>query len=72
MDQFRSITLLQGKLIRVVPKYTMRRKEIKTKTITQSNDATSIGCRHGKIKRAKRNSSKRMRQLLKQEDKCLL
>lgn len=46
----------------------MKRKEIKTKTITQSNDATSIGSKRGKIKRAKRHSSKKLRQLIKKED----
>jgi hypothetical protein len=46
----------------------MKRKEIKTKTVTQSNDATSINCRRGKIKRAKRHSSKKLRQELRKED----
>ena len=45
----------------------MKRKEIKSKTVTQSNDATSINCRRGKIKRAKRHSSKKLRQLTKVE-----
>lgn len=47
----------------------MKRKEIKTKTVDQSNDATSINSKRGKIKRAKRNSSKKLRQLMKKEDK---
>jgi hypothetical protein len=46
----------------------MKRKEIKSKTITQSNDATSINCRRGKIKRAKRHSSKKLRQAIKEEN----
>jgi hypothetical protein len=46
----------------------MKRKEIKSKTVTQSNDATSIGCRRGKIKRAKRHSSKKLRQIVKDEN----
>jgi len=47
----------------------MKRKEIKTKTIDQSNDATSINCKRGKIKRAKRNASKKLRGILKKEDR---
>jgi hypothetical protein len=35
--------------------------------ITQSNDASSIGNKRGKAKRAKRNSSKRDRQRLNKE-----
>jgi hypothetical protein len=46
----------------------MKRKEIKSKTITQSNDATSINCKRGKIKRAKRHSSKKLRQELRKEN----
>ncbi len=47
---------------------TMKRKEIKSKTVTQNNDATSINCKRGKVKRAKRNSSKKLRQLIRRED----
>jgi hypothetical protein len=46
----------------------MRQKEIKSKTITQSNDATSINSRRGKIRRAKRHSSKKLRQLVKEDN----
>ena len=49
----------------------MNRKEIKSKTITQSNDATSINYRHGKIKRAKRHSNKKLRQLIEDENNQL-
>lgn len=52
----------------------MRRKEIKSKTIKQDNDATCFnhqsndqnGSLHNK--RAKRRASKRLRQLLKKEE----
>ena len=47
----------------------LQRKEISAKTITQSNDASSIGCSHSKIKHAKRHSAKKLRQMLKKYDK---
>ncbi len=47
----------------------MKRKEIKAKTVTQSNDATSINSKRGMIKRAKRHSNKKLRQLIKDETK---
>ena len=47
----------------------MKRKEIKSKTIDQSNDATSINSKRGKAKRAKRNSSKKLRKIVRKEIK---
>ena len=44
----------------------VKRKEIKSKTVTQSNDATSINSKRGKVKRAKRHSSKKLRQLIRE------
>lgn len=44
----------------------MKRKHLKT-CITQSNDATCIPNKRGMVKRAKRHSSKRGRQLLRKE-----
>lgn len=55
----------------------MRQKEIAAKTIRQDNDARCFGSRsndqNGSFhnKRAKRLSSKRLRQLLKKEEKML-
>lgn len=43
----------------------MTNKEIKAKTI----NASSIGSKRNKIKRAKRHSSKKLRQLLNKEEK---
>jgi len=43
------------------------RKEIKAKTIDQSNNASCIGSRRGMSKRAKRNSHKKLRQLLERD-----
>src|SRR5438876_771641 len=40
----------------------MRRREVKAKTITQSNDASSTGNNRGMARRAKRTSGKKLRQ----------
>jgi len=45
----------------------MKRKEVTAKTITQSNDAGTIQSKRGMARKAKRNSSKRLRRLLKKE-----
>jgi hypothetical protein len=45
----------------------MDRKEIRAKTIDQSNDASCIGNRRKMARRAKRHSSKKLRQLLRAE-----
>lgn len=51
----------------------MKRKEIKSRTIKQDNDTSCIGMGNGRkesiLKRAKRLSSKRLRQILKKEDR---
>lgn len=49
----------------------MKRKEQKARTITQSNFAQNIGNRNKKARRAKRDSSKRLRQALDDEDRQL-
>ena len=42
----------------------MTRKIVKSATITQANDATGIGNRRGMARRAKRQSSKKLRRLI--------
>lgn len=45
----------------------MRRKELKVRSVTQSNDASCIGNKRGMARKAKRHSAKKARQALKEE-----
>ena len=45
----------------------MRRQELKARSVTQSNDASCIGNQRNMARRAKRQSAKTARQLLKKE-----
>ncbi len=50
----------------------MNRKEIKAKTIDQSNNATSINYKRGMVHRAKRHSHKKLRQLIRNENEIAI
>jgi hypothetical protein len=45
----------------------MRRQELKARSVTQSNDASCIGNQRNMARRAKRQSAKTARQLLKKD-----